>query len=82
VATFAAHAYNYMQFRTSSGGFEAGSATLDAQANVSASSYTGNSQQDVFVTFVDRAVLFSSFKTALPLSASNPYDYLYGVGLK
>jgi hypothetical protein len=37
---------------------------------------TGNSQQDVFVTFVDRAVLFSSFKTALPLSASNPYDYL------
>ena len=43
---------------------------------------TANSQQDVFVTFMDRAVLFASFKTALPAQQANSYDYLYGVGLK
>ncbi len=43
---------------------------------------TANSQQDVFVTFMDRAVLFASFKTGLPVQQSNTYDYLYGVGLK
>jgi hypothetical protein len=42
----------------------------------------GNSQQDVFVTFLDKAILFSSFKTTLPANPSNTYDYLYGVGLK
>jgi hypothetical protein len=40
------------------------------------------SQQDVFVTFMDRAILFSSFKTSLPLTQGNTYDYLYGAGLK
>ncbi len=39
-------------------------------------------QQDVFVTFVDHAILFASFTEVLPASGSNPYDYLYGVGLK
>jgi hypothetical protein len=39
-------------------------------------------QQDVFVTFMDRAILFSSFKTKLPLNQANTYDYLYGAGLK
>jgi hypothetical protein len=43
---------------------------------------TANSQQDVFVTFMDGAILFSSFKGTLPWSYSNTYDYLYGVGLK
>ena len=43
---------------------------------------TATSQRDVFVTFMDRAILFSSFKAALPWSSSNTYDYLYGVGLK
>lgn len=37
--TFAGHGYNYVQFRTAAGGFEAGSAILDAQGNVSISSY-------------------------------------------
>ena len=41
-----------------------------------------NTQQDVFVTSMDRAILFSSFKTSLPLNQGNPYDYLYGAGLK
>ncbi len=43
---------------------------------------TANSQQDVFVTFMDRAVLFSSFTATLPWGGGNTYDYLYGVGLK
>jgi len=43
---------------------------------------TANSQQDVFVTFMDRALLFSSFTAALPWGNGNTYDYLYGVGLK
>lgn len=40
---------------------------------------TGSSQQDVFVTFVDRAILFASFTSN---GQGNPYDYLYGTGLK
>ena len=43
---------------------------------------TANSQQDVFVTFVDRAMLFSSFTAHLPVVAGGTYDYLYGVALK
>jgi hypothetical protein len=43
---------------------------------------TANSQRDVFVTFQDRSVLFSSFSASLPWQAGNTYDYLYGVGLK
>jgi hypothetical protein len=40
---------------------------------------SGASQQDVFVTFVDRAILFASFTSN---GQGNPYDYLYGTGLK
>jgi hypothetical protein len=43
---------------------------------------TANSQQDVFVSLMGRAVLFSSFTAALPLNGGSPYQYLYGVGLK
>jgi len=43
---------------------------------------TGNAQQDVFMTFMDRAVLFSSFTATLPWGIGNTYSYLYGVGLK
>ena len=43
---------------------------------------TGNSQQDVFVAFLDHAALFSSFTGTLPAAQGNTYDYLYGVGLK
>jgi len=34
------------------------------------------------MTFMDRAVLFSSFTATLPWGGGNTYDYLYGVGLK
>jgi hypothetical protein len=43
---------------------------------------TATSRRDVFVSFMDRAILFSSFKANLPWSQGNTYDYLYGVGLK
>lgn len=42
----------------------------------------GSTQQDVFVSFLDKAMLFSSFKANLPWSSGGTYDYLYGVGLK
>lgn len=39
-------------------------------------------QRDVFVSFLDHSLLFSSFKTALPMNGGNDYEYCYGVGLK
>lgn len=39
-------------------------------------------QQDVFVSFLDHSLLFSSFSTAVSATPGDPYDYLYGVGLK
>ena len=43
---------------------------------------TGNSQQDVFVSFQGNAMIFASFETGLPLQQSGVYNYFYGVGLK
>ncbi|MDP9016895.1 MAG: hypothetical protein M3N19_01060 [Candidatus Eremiobacteraeota bacterium] len=41
----------------------------------------GVSQQDIFVSFQGRAMLFASFSSALPMSGSNPYNYAYGAAL-
>src|ERR1700730_107280 len=43
---------------------------------------TASSQHDVVVTFMDRAMLFSSFKANLPWSSGGTYDYLYGVAVR
>jgi hypothetical protein len=44
---------------------------------------TASSQQDVFVTFINNAVVFSAFSASLPWNGSNStYNYQYGVGLK
>jgi len=43
---------------------------------------TSSKQQDVFVAFQNNSLLFASFSTALPLQTGNPYDYLYGVGIR
>jgi len=43
---------------------------------------TSGFQQDVFVTFMERALLFSSFRATLPFGSGNTYDYLDAVGLK
>lgn len=45
-------------------------------------SSTSASQQDVFVTFENNAVIFSSFEAALPVVQNESYTYFYGVGLK
>lgn len=45
-------------------------------------SSTGGVQQDVFVSFQNGAVIFSSFQTALPIQGYAPYTYFYGVGLQ
>ncbi|HWY21588.1 MAG TPA: hypothetical protein VNX26_10235 [Candidatus Acidoferrum sp.] len=39
-------------------------------------------QQDVFVTFMDKSMLFASFSASLSLGQMGTYDYLYGVALK
>jgi len=39
-------------------------------------------QQDVFVSFMNRAMLFSSFAANLPFGNNGTYSYFYGVGLK
>ena len=43
---------------------------------------TPTTQQDVFVTFLNNAVLFSSYKTLPSVSGQNYYNYFYGVALK
>jgi hypothetical protein len=43
---------------------------------------TSTTQQDIFVSFVSGAMLFSSFEAPLPWNNSNSvYNYYYGVGL-
>jgi len=42
----------------------------------------GAVQQDLFVSFLNRSAIFSSFSAALPSTAGETYDYFYGVGLK
>jgi hypothetical protein len=39
LATFSSHNYNFMEFRTAAGGFEAGSVAVDANDNISGASY-------------------------------------------
>jgi hypothetical protein len=43
---------------------------------------TSKLQQDVFVTFLGQAMLFSSFTANLPWSSGGTYNYFYGVGLQ
>ena len=43
---------------------------------------TAKSQTDVFVGFMNRGVLMSSFNASLPWKPGGTYDYLYAVGLR
>jgi hypothetical protein len=43
---------------------------------------TAGIQQDVFVTFMDKSMLFASFSASVALGQMGTYDYLYGVALK
>jgi len=44
-------------------------------------SNSGGVQQDVFVTFLGKSAVFSSFSAAVPSVTGETYDYFYGVGL-
>jgi len=44
-------------------------------------SSSGNVQQDVFVTFLGKSAVFSSFSAVQPSVPGETYDYFYGVGL-
>jgi hypothetical protein len=43
---------------------------------------SNGAQQQVFVTFMGQAMLFSSFSANLPWGSGGNYNYFYGVGLK
>jgi hypothetical protein len=43
---------------------------------------SSTTQQDVFVTFMDKAMLFASFSGPVTWTQNSTYDYLYGVALK
>jgi hypothetical protein len=43
---------------------------------------TAGIQQDVFVAFMDKSMLFASFSASLASGQMGTYDYLYGVALK
>jgi hypothetical protein len=43
---------------------------------------TATTQQDVFVTFLNQAVLFSGYKSLPSVSGNTYYDYFYGVALQ
>jgi hypothetical protein len=61
-ATFASQKYNYMQFRTSIGGVSIGAATMDAQTNVTTSSYWPFGEQNQQGAFNSSSMLSSSFQ--------------------
>src|SRR5437867_3366814 len=80
------HICNYMQFRTAAGGFESGSAIIDAQGNVSISSYWpygASMQGSPFNNYTMLATNFSedTSGTFLRLADSGGgSDYVFGTG--
>lgn len=83
-ATFASHKYNYMQFRTSQGGVSIGAATMDAQTNVTTSSYWPFGEQNQQGAFNSSSFLSSSLQEGAPgtfvemPSADGPPSYIFG----
>jgi hypothetical protein len=83
-ATFASSKYNYMQFRTSIGGYSVGSASMDAQTNVTTSSYWPFGEQNQQGAFNSSSFQSSTFQEdgsgtffEIP-SAQGPPDYIFG----
>lgn len=88
LATFENHGYNYMQFRTSSGGIEAGSAIIDGTGHIAVSSYSPsgalnqgssafqNDSLDITQAHQDPSGTFLT----LPDDNSGGADYVFGTG--
>ncbi len=82
--TFASQKYNYMQFRTSQGGLSIGSATMDAQTNVTTSDYWPFGEQNQQGAFNGSSFLSSGFVedpsgtfVEIP-SSEGPPSYIFG----
>lgn len=86
LASLTSQEYNYMQFRTSSGGLEAGSVSIDALGNVTTSSYwpygaLGMGQAtDAFTSssFLGSAIEQDPSGKFLTLTESGSTDYIFG----
>lgn len=86
LSSLAGASYNYMQFRTSSGGLEAGSVVIDAQGNVTTSSYwpygaLGMGQApDAFHSSTFPASLFQEDPSGnfLTMTENGSTDYVFG----
>ncbi len=83
-ANFASQNYNYMQFRTSIGGVSIGAATMDAQTNVTTSSYWPFGEQNQQGAFNSSSMSSSSFQEdpsgtffEMP-SPDGPPSYIFG----
>lgn len=83
-ATFANQKYNYMQFRTSQGGVSIGAATMDAQTNVTTSSYWPFGEQNQQGAFNSSSFSSAGFQedasgTFIEIpSADGPPSYVFG----
>lgn len=84
ITSFEGNQYNYMQFRTSSGGIDAGSVVIDAQANITTSSYWpyGATQQpsDPFnsSSFPGSQIQEDASGNFLTLTEGGSVDYIFG----
>jgi hypothetical protein len=83
IGTWADHDYHYMQFRTSSGGVEVGSISLDAQASISLRSYWpyGAGQGNAFHVdgFPGSSFQTDAWGVSLVMSEGNgTSDYVFG----
>jgi hypothetical protein len=83
-ATFASQKYNYMQFRTSEGGLSIGAASMDAQTNVTTSSYWPFGEQNQQGAFDSSSMPSSGFQEdasgtffQVP-SPEGPPSYIFG----
>lgn len=86
-ASFASKKYNYMQFRTNSGGVEVGSANIDASTNINVSGYwpygasnPGNQSGSPFNSgmFPGTNLQQDSSSTFLTLTEDGSTDYIFG----
>jgi hypothetical protein len=85
VDTWKSQSFNYMQFRTSSGGVDVGTVSLDAQGNATTSSYWPygalNMGSDEFGGYLMPSTSFQNGPTGTYLTLTDPggsTDYVFG----
>jgi hypothetical protein len=83
LSTFASHKYNYMQFRTTSGGLDIGSVNVDAQSNITTTSYWPYGEQNQQSPFGSSTFPSSSLNedpsgNFIQISGDSQPDFLFG----